>query len=65
MSAESVAARLHALGYGITINLWAEQEEYVVELWKDGKPACSAYDIDLIVALALAEARLQQGRLAL
>lgn len=63
MSAESAFDRIHRAGYGITVNLWAESEDYAVELWRNGQPAASGRGHALEDALVEAEGRIAQGRL--
>ncbi len=55
-AAERRFDRLRALGLGVTVNRWAEDDaDYVVVLWKDGKPAASGHAPSLDGALVEAE----------
>ena len=51
-SVSALLALLHAHGYGVSINLWAEDSDAAVVAWLHGKPVASAHDTTLEQALA-------------
>lgn len=60
---EDILDRLHAAGYGVTINRWADDESYAVVLLRDSQPVSSGRSPILRSAILEAEAMLNQGRL--
>ena len=58
MSASAVFDRLYAAGFGVSVNRWAGDPDYIVVLWRDGHPVASAHDAALAAALVAAEASL-------
>lgn len=54
MSADEVALAIHALGYGVTANLWRGEADVAVLAWRDdvlGPPVASAHGPTLLAAL--------------
>lgn len=53
MTADEIAEAIHALGYGVTANLWRGEADVAVAAWPEavGKPAAIANAPTLTAAL--------------
>jgi len=59
LTIEERIAALHRAGLGIVANLWAEEHDVAVTLWRDGLVVASGVGLGLGAALAAAQAKVQ------